>query len=392
MKGMLCGASQAFDVATDGCEGNGLSLWPPMSCGTVIAFESACSSLVAGDTNGTSDVFAVRNLLYVTLEGVDGNWSPEMRREQTIDDVLNVLDRPDGALSINFNDHFFDPAGGTLMFAMTGINAGLVLDPLRDQISGRFAGELAPDDSVSFMASDPGGASLSTGTTLCGFGFPSLPDPWVFDYARLADLMIFVHLTLDSYNGDGQAALNTSNDLHPPEGWTVLFTTFYGAGPRPTVEGRPANTITPTRDGMQATAYLEGGTGRIAIAYHGTDDNGELLSASIPMGLGEPCSVGPVRYLQAAGMAQLCCTNRVRDSSCETSRRIFPTYKTTNWPAYNEALKRRGALTIWFDPEMVWDATPSGKRGRQQSYSDAAIQTCLTTARRGIAEQCPERG
>ena len=54
------------------------------------------------------------------------------------------------------------------------------------------------------------------------------------------------------------------------------------------------------------------------------------------------------------------------------------TYKTTNWPAYNEALKRRGSLTIWFDPEMKWDAAPTGKRGRQQTYSDAAVQTCLT--------------
>lgn len=53
-------------------------------------------------------------------------------------------------------------------------------------------------------------------------------------------------------------------------------------------------------------------------------------------------------------------------------------YKTTNWPAYNEALKRRGSLTIWFDPEITWDAVPNGKRGRQQTYSDAAIQTCLS--------------
>ena len=42
-----------------------------------------------------------------------------------------------------------------------------------------------------------------------------------------------------------------------------------------------------------------------------------------------------------------------------------PTYKTRNWPAYNEALKRRGSLTIWFDPEMIWEAKPTGKRGRQ---------------------------
>ena len=60
------------------------------------------------------------------------------------------------------------------------------------------------------------------------------------------------------------------------------------------------------------------------------------------------------------------------------SRPTPPTYKTKNWPAYNEALKRRGSLTIWFDPEMSWDGAPTGRRGRQQTYSDAAIQTCLS--------------
>jgi hypothetical protein len=38
-----------------------------------------------------------------------------------------------------------------------------------------------------------------------------------------------------------------------------------------------------------------------------------------------------------------------------------------NWRAYNEALKRRGSLTIWFDPKMTWKARPTGKRGRQPS-------------------------
>ncbi len=59
------------------------------------------------------------------------------------------------------------------------------------------------------------------------------------------------------------------------------------------------------------------------------------------------------------------------------SRPIPPSYKTKNWPAYNEALKQRGSLTIWFDPDMVW-VPPTGKRCRQPQYSDAAIQTCLT--------------
>jgi len=53
-------------------------------------------------------------------------------------------------------------------------------------------------------------------------------------------------------------------------------------------------------------------------------------------------------------------------------------YKTTNWSAYNDSLKRRGSLSIWFDPEMVWVPPPNGRRGRQQSFSDAAIQACLT--------------
>ena len=42
------------------------------------------------------------------------------------------------------------------------------------------------------------------------------------------------------------------------------------------------------------------------------------------------------------------------------------------------ALKRRGSLTIWFDPDMAWAAKPTGKRGRQPVYGDAAVQTWLT--------------
>mgnify|MGYP001059470490 FL=1 len=60
------------------------------------------------------------------------------------------------------------------------------------------------------------------------------------------------------------------------------------------------------------------------------------------------------------------------------SRPTPPIYRTRNWPAYNEALKRRGSLTIWFDVEIIWDGAPTGRRGRKQSYSDAAIQTCLS--------------
>jgi hypothetical protein len=54
--------------------------------------------------------------------------------------------------------------------------------------------------------------------------------------------------------------------------------------------------------------------------------------------------------------------------------RPTPYLQDKGWQAYNEALKRRGSLTIWFDPEMIWEAAPNGKRGRQQTYGDAAIK------------------
>ena len=55
-----------------------------------------------------------------------------------------------------------------------------------------------------------------------------------------------------------------------------------------------------------------------------------------------------------------------------------PSYRTANWRSYNAALKQRGSLLIWFDPETQWLGAPSGKRGRSATFSDAAIQACLT--------------
>jgi hypothetical protein len=71
------------------------------------------------------------------------------------------------------------------------------------------------------------------------------------------------------------------------------------------------------------------------------------------------------------------------------SRPTLPTYKTRNRSAYNQALKRRGSLTIWFDPAMKREAAPTGKRGGQPAYGDAAIQTCLTMKGEGRPENSP---
>jgi len=53
-------------------------------------------------------------------------------------------------------------------------------------------------------------------------------------------------------------------------------------------------------------------------------------------------------------------------------------YRTTNWKTYNEALKARGSMLIWLDPTMKWHGQASGKRGRSQTFSDEAIQLCLS--------------
>lgn len=53
-------------------------------------------------------------------------------------------------------------------------------------------------------------------------------------------------------------------------------------------------------------------------------------------------------------------------------------YRTTNWPEYNAALKRRGSLIFWLDADLKWQAQQTGKVGRPAQFSDAAIQFCLT--------------
>ena len=54
------------------------------------------------------------------------------------------------------------------------------------------------------------------------------------------------------------------------------------------------------------------------------------------------------------------------------------TYRTINWADYNQALKQRGNLTFWIEPETRWYATPNGKPERNHKFTDTAIQTCLT--------------
>ena len=55
-------------------------------------------------------------------------------------------------------------------------------------------------------------------------------------------------------------------------------------------------------------------------------------------------------------------------------------YKVTNWPEYNEALRRRGDITIWVSDDTIEAWHPEkipGRNGRPQKYSDMAIECCL---------------
>ncbi len=55
-------------------------------------------------------------------------------------------------------------------------------------------------------------------------------------------------------------------------------------------------------------------------------------------------------------------------------------YRVTNWPDYDAALVRRGAVTVWFTNEAIaeWRAPATGRRGGQPIYSALAIETALT--------------
>jgi hypothetical protein len=57
-----------------------------------------------------------------------------------------------------------------------------------------------------------------------------------------------------------------------------------------------------------------------------------------------------------------------------------PKRRVTNWTEYNEALRQRGSLTVWFTDDAIaaWKAAPRTTPGGQPYYSDLAITTALT--------------
>src|SRR5215469_418522 len=64
----------------------------------------------------------------------------------------------------------------------------------------------------------------------------------------------------------------------------------------------------------------------------------------------------------------------------EPRRHEIPTAKcrVMNWPDYDAALVRRGALTVWFTDEAIaeWRAPATGRRGGQTDLFGARHRNC----------------
>jgi hypothetical protein len=73
-------------------------------------------------------------------------------------------------------------------------------------------------------------------------------------------------------------------------------------------------------------------------------------------------------------------SNRSTASKARRSKSSSSIYRVRNWAAYDQALKQRGSVTLWFSPEAVqaWGYQGPAQRGAQFVYSDAAIETALT--------------
>ncbi len=69
--------------------------------------------------------------------------------------------------------------------------------------------------------------------------------------------------------------------------------------------------------------------------------------------------------------------------TARTTSLVHPKYKTKysvgNWPEYEQGLRSRGNVMIWFSQDAIAGWIPRGKRrrGGQRRYSNLAIKTAL---------------
>src|SRR5512135_1545062 len=82
------------------------------------------------------------------------------------------------------------------------------------------------------------------------------------------------------------------------------------------------------------------------------------------------------------GRLILCLWPDPRTPMSARSATAKPVYRIRNWSQYNDALVRRGSLTLWVDQATLdaWRSQGPNKQGAQFQYSDLAIP-CLLTLR-----------
>ena len=58
--------------------------------------------------------------------------------------------------------------------------------------------------------------------------------------------------------------------------------------------------------------------------------------------------------------------------------RLQVSYQVKNWKQYNQALRQRGNLQIWFNEDVITPPTPKPGRGRPTKFSQGLIELALT--------------
>ena len=85
------------------------------------------------------------------------------------------------------------------------------------------------------------------------------------------------------------------------------------------------------------------------------------------------------------------CSSMKYPKRCQYKHAKQKKYHVRNWAEYNEGLRRRGDLTVWFDEEAIanWKADKTGEPGGQRVYSDMAIETGLVVRMASCAKTRP---
>ena len=73
-------------------------------------------------------------------------------------------------------------------------------------------------------------------------------------------------------------------------------------------------------------------------------------------------------------------SHRSTRDKARRSKQSSSVYRVGNGSAYDQSLKQRGSVTVWFSPDAIqaWAYQGPGQRGAQFLYSDLAIETALT--------------